>query len=216
MPALPLISLVLADPHPLTLRGMQDLFAQEHDLDVRACCDTAAATRDAVRLHQPDVLVMDSLLTERDQLPLLRELREESPALRIVVFTATVDERDALTMIQLGVRGMILKDMAPAQLLRCIRKVHAGSRWVEMRSYDGLLEKALQRESAAQELARVLTSREIDVMRLIAAGLANAEIARRLVVAEGTVKTHLHSVYRKLKVDGRAGLMLYAQRHGLA
>jgi two-component system, NarL family, nitrate/nitrite response regulator NarL len=104
--------------------------------------------------------------------------------------------------------------MAPHLLVQCVRKVHGGEQWLEKRSVGRLLEKLLQRETAARQLALDLTPREIEIVRLVARGLRNKTIAERLSVKEGTVKIHLHNIYEKLHVDGRLELTLYAQNKG--
>jgi DNA-binding NarL/FixJ family response regulator len=134
---------------------------------------------------------------------------------RVVILTATLDEEGLAEAVRLGVRGLVLKELAPKLLVQCIRKVHAGELWLEKRSVSSALEKLLQRESARNEAAQVLTLREIEIIKQVAAGLRNTEIGKKLFISEGTVKIHLHNIYQKLGVDSRTKLARYAQEKGL-
>jgi len=209
------IRLVLADDHPLILVGLEQLLSLEPDFTVLACCGTGAETLQAVRQHRPDVLVLDIRMPGKDGLGVLRELQEEEIPTRVVILTAALAEDELLEATRLGVRGVVLKEMAPRLLVRCLRKVHAGGEWLERHAIGCALEKLLQREAGAQRLAHVLTARELEIVRLVASGRHNREIAQQLSLSEGTVKLHLHHIYEKLKLDGRVALMLYAQSQGL-
>lgn len=109
----------------------------------------------------------------------------------------------------------MLKESAPRLLVQSVRQVAAGEQSWNGKAIAGALRLMLQREQAAASLASTLTPREVEVTRMIASGLRNKEIAARLAITEGTVKFHLHSIYEKLQIDGRYGLMSYARDHGL-
>jgi DNA-binding NarL/FixJ family response regulator len=205
------IRLVLADDHPLILDGLENLFCLEKDFQVVARCATGIETMQAVRRHRPDVLVLDIRMPGKDGLEIAREMREEELPTRVVLLTAALDEEDLLAAVRAGVPGVVLKEMAPQLLVQCIRKVHAGEKWIERVSTRQALEKMLRREAGAREMAAVLTPREIDIVRMVAQGLHNKAIADRLSIGEGTVKTHLHNIYEKLNVDSRLALLRYAQ-----
>src|SRR5262245_43348589 len=100
-------------------------------------------------------------------------------------------------------------------LLQCIHKVQAGEQWVEKQSAARALDRLLQREASDREVSRLLTPRELEIVRMVAQGLRTGAIAGRLNVAEGTVKTHLHNIYDKLKLDGRVALTLFARDKGI-
>lgn len=209
------IRLVLADAHPLILDGLENLFRQEGDFQVVARCQDSEEALRAVREHRPDILVIDLRMPGKDGLAILREIRRGKLPTRVVLLTAALDEDEAIEALTLGVGGVVLKEMAPNLLLQCLRKVHAGGQWVEKQSFSRALDKMLRREAVAQELARVLTPREIEVVRMAAMGLGNKDIADRLCISEGTVKVHLHTIYEKLDIDGRVKLSLYARDKGL-
>jgi DNA-binding NarL/FixJ family response regulator len=209
------IQLVLADDHPIILRGLEVLFCVEQDFQVQARCVNGEETLQAVRQYRPDVLVLDLHMPGKDGLAVLREMRQETLPTRVVLLTAALDEDDVLEALRLGVRGVVLKEMAPEMLVQCVRTVHAGEQWLEKRSVGRALEKMLRREAGARQIARLLTPREIEIVRMVTAGLRNKEIAEKLSISEGTVKIHLHHIYEKVHVDGRLELTLYAQDKGL-
>jgi DNA-binding NarL/FixJ family response regulator len=209
------IRLVLADDHPLILNGLENLFRPEKDLEVVARCTDGIETLKAVRKHRPDILVLDIRMPGKDGLEVAREMRKEKLPTRIVLLTAVLDERELLEAIKLGVQGIVLKEMAPSMLLSCIRKVHAGEQWIELRSAAQALEKMLRREAGTREIAAKLTPQELTIVRMVAGGLRNKEIADKIHISEGTVKVHLHNIYEKLHVNSRLALLRYAQEKGL-
>ena len=210
------IRLVLVDDHPLIVRGLQSLFAAEPEFEVVAACLTSIEGLAAVRTHRPDIVLLDIRMPALDGFAVVRALNGETISPRIVLLTAEIDERATLEAVRLGVQGIVLKDMPSAQLLECLRRVHAGEQWVEQRSVGRALAGFVQREAGLREISRVLTAREIEVVRMVAAGLRSAGIASKLHVSEGTVKTHLHRIYDKLNVEGRVQLILLAREKGLA
>jgi DNA-binding NarL/FixJ family response regulator len=210
------IRLVLADDHILILHSLDLLLRQEPDFQVVACCRDGEETLHAVRQFRPDILLLDISLLEMDSLAVLRELRQAELPTRVVLLTAEVDEDNLLEAMRLGVGGLVLKELAVPLLIQCIREVHAGEQWLERGSVSRAVGKMLQREAGAREVAKILTPRETEIVRLVASGLRNKEIADKLALSEGTVKSHLHHSYEKLHVDSRLALLRYAQAKGLA
>jgi DNA-binding NarL/FixJ family response regulator len=209
------ITLVIADDHPLILDAMENLFRLKKDLKVVARCLDGEAALKAVRRHQSDILVLDIQMPAKDGLVVLREMRKEQLPTRVVILTATLDQEGLAEAVRLGVRGLVLKELAPKLLVECIRKVHAGELWLERRSVSSTLEKLLQRESARNEAVQVLSPREIEIIKQVTLGLRNIEIGQKLFISEGTVKIHLHNIYQKLGIDTRTKLTRYAQEKGL-
>jgi DNA-binding NarL/FixJ family response regulator len=209
------IRLVLADDHPIILDGLEVLFRMEQDIQVVARCVNGEEALQAVRQHRPDILILDIRMPGKDGLAVLREMRDEDLSTQVVLLTVALEEEETLEALRLGVRGVVLKEMAPQMLVQCVRKVHAGDQWLERRSVGRALEKLLSREAGAREVAGVLTPREIEVVRMVAAGFRNKEIGDKLSISEGTVKIHLHHIYEKLHLTGRLELARYAQDKGL-
>ena len=134
---------------------------------------------------------------------------------RTVVLAAELEEDELLEALRLGVRGVVLKEMAPQLLLQCVREVVAGRQWLEKKSVGQALDKLLRHEAAAKELTQKLTPREVEIAKAIGRGLRNKEIADKLSISEGTVKIHLHTIYSKLGVDGRMALLLHLKERAL-
>ena len=209
------IRLILADDHPIVLDGLENLFRLEKDFQVVARCTNGMEAMQEVLRLRADVLVLDIRMPGKDGLEIAREMQKGKIPTRVVLLTAALDEEEFLEAIRLGVQGIVLKEMAPQILIQCIRKVHAGEQWIEPRSARQALEKMLRREAGVRAIAHLLTPREIEMVRMVAQGLRNKEIADKLCISEGTVKVHLHNIYEKLKVDGRVALLRYAQEKGL-
>jgi DNA-binding NarL/FixJ family response regulator len=209
------IRLVLADDHPIVLHGLEQLFSPESDITVAARCLDAASALAAVAEHRPDILVLDIRMPGTSGLDVMRELRRRNETTAVLLLTAAIDEDEVVEAVRLGVRGIVLKEMAPQRLVETVRQVHAGELVVDNRAVVRALEKVVRRETGTRRVASILTPRELEIVRMVATGLRNKEIASRLTISEGTVKIHLHNTYEKLKVDGRLELMLFAQEHGL-
>jgi DNA-binding NarL/FixJ family response regulator len=205
------VRLALADDHPIVLDGLEGLFRLEPDFQVVARCINGEETLVAVRQHRPDILVLDLRMPRGDGLEILRALRREKLPTKVVLLAAGLEEDEILEALQLGVRGVVLKELAPQLLVQCVRKVQAGEQWLEKQVSSRVLEMLLRREAGVRAGSSVLTPREIEIVRMVASGLRNRELARRLGVTEGTVKIHLHNVYKKLKVQNRLELVLHAQ-----
>ncbi len=209
------IRIVIADDHPLILDALNNLFRLEKDFQVVAECRDGVDTMEAVRKYQPEILVLDIRMPGKDGLQVLWEINAEKLQTRVVLLTAEMDEDQVMDAMRLGVKGIVLKEMAPKLLVQCIRQVNDGELWIERRLERHALEKMLSRELASGRSTSILTPSEMNVVRLAATGFRNKEIAEKLFVSEGTVKVHLHNIYEKLSIDGRVALLRYAQENGL-
>lgn len=210
------IRIVLADDHPIVLDGLEQLFGLSRDFSVVARCREGEETLKVLRLYQPDILVLDVRMPRCDGLQVLRTLQEEKLKTRVVLLTADLEEAQILEALQLGVGGIVLKEMAPRLLVDAVREVHAGSRWVDKGSANRALEKLLRRQQESREDEPSLTPRELEIVRMVARGLRNRAIAEQLQITEGTVKIHLHNIYEKLEISGRGELAFHARNKGLA
>jgi DNA-binding NarL/FixJ family response regulator len=210
------VTLVATDPHPLSLLGLAQLLKSEQDLTLLEVCTTAAETMQAVWKHQPDLLVIDINLPDRCGLKLINELKNSSLQVKIIILTAAMDEEQTIDALRFGVKGVVLKGMPAHLLVQCLQKVAAGGLWMEKESIGHAFEKMLHREAGMRRLATILTIRETEVMQCVASGLSNQQIAEKLIVSEGTIKIHVHNIYRKLGINNRVDLTLYAQKRGVA
>lgn len=209
------IRLVLADDHPFILDALEGLFRLEDDIEVVARCSDGLQAIEAVATLDPDLLILDMRMPGADGVAVLRALEENGSRTRVVLLAAAVTALQLVECLRLGVRGVVLKEMAPSMLVQCVRKVYAGDIWVEKQSMTQAVDLMLRREAGGRALAGYLTPREIEIVRMVGEGLRNKEIAHRLTLTEGTVKVHLHNIYVKLDLDGRLRLMKYARERGL-
>lgn len=210
------ITLVLADDHQIVLDGLDQLFRLEPDFTVLARCTSGTAARDAVLAHRPDVLVLDLAMPDMDGVSVLRDLKTRDVPTRVVLLTAYHDEATLVEAVALGLAGCVLKEMASRVLIECIRRVHAGERWVERRILASALEYVAGRAAERHRLESLLTPREREIVRLVASGMRNRTIAERLFISEGTVKIHIHNIYEKLDISSRGELIVLARERGLA
>jgi len=211
------VNLVLCDDHPIVLAGLEGLFRLEQDFQVLARCINGEEALAAVRQHNPDILVLDLHIPGPggDGLEILRVLRREKLPTKAVMLAAALEEDEIVEALRLGVRGVVLKELAPQLLVECIRKVYAGEQWIDKQLSNLALEALLRRETAGRARSSILSPRETEIVRMVAGGLGNRELAERLGVSEGTIKIHLHNIYKKLKVHSRLELVLHAQANKL-
>jgi len=200
------IRVVLIDDHPLVLHGLKQLLHSGSEFEVVAACATAKEGVTAVQSLHPDVVVLDLKLPDIEGLDVLRLLNPQT--VRVVVLTASVEEDEWLDAAGLGARAVVLKAMAPRILEECIRTVHAGGYELRVGTVD-LSKRLSERRAAESELATLLTPREMEIIRLVASGLDNHQIATRLSISVGTAKIHLHHIYDKLQLGGRRDLQVY-------
>ena len=209
------IKLVVADSHPLFLLGLAQLLRSEPGFKLLATCATAEETINAVWKERPDILIVAINLPDRNGLELIKELKNSSLEIKVVILAAAIDENQTIHALCYGVKGVVLKDIPSHLLLQCLQKVAAGGMWMEKESMVHAFEKMSPREAGMRRLATILTARETEVMRCAASGLSNQQIAEQLIVREGTVKVHVHNIYRKLGFTNRVDLTLYAQKRCL-
>ena len=203
------IRVVLVDDHPIVLQGLEHLFARQSDIDVAACCATVAEGLTAARSQRPDVIVLDLRMPDGGGLALLDAINIERLDIKSVVLTAAISDDEVSQAVQKGAAGLVLKESSPEQLLECVRRVYAGERWLDPEAMGRL--STLKTPDAVDERSAALTTREREVVRMIASGLRNRDIGERLSISENTVKVHLHNIYEKLGVEGRMELLLLAQ-----
>ena len=209
------IRVIITDDHPLVLNGLEHLLREYEEFEVVQKCSSGTEALAAVRRHRPDILVLDLMMPGMDGLAVTRELHKSGDLPYVVLLTAQLHEDQLIEALHLGVRGFILKEMATKLLVECLRRVNAGGQWLEKDSANRAMAKLVRREAKGREIATLLTPREIEVVRMVAKGLTNKEIASELCIADGTVKIHLHNIYEKVKINRRAELVRFADEFGL-
>lgn len=205
------IRLVIADDHTVVLQGLQALLALEPDLEVAALCRDGAEAVEAVALHRPDVVVMDASMPRCGGLEAHERLRERGLKVPTVILSATMDDATLVRCLELSVEGMVLKESAASVLVDAIRAVARGERWIPPMLSSRAMDLMARQPVVAGE---ALTPREMDIIRLVAAGKSNKRAASDLGIAESTVKLHLHSAFTKLGVANRVQLSLLARERG--
>lgn len=200
------LRIVVVDDHPLVRDGLISIFTREPDLDVVGEAASGPEAVVVVRRTAPDVVVMDLRMPGGDGIPAIRELTAADPHPRILVLTTYDTDRDILAAVGAGADGYLLKDAPRADLVRAVRDVAAGR--------PVLVPQALQALSG-RRTDESLTARELEVLRVVAAGGTNRTAADALMVSEATVKTHLAHAYAKLGVSDRAAAVRVAFERGL-
>ena len=208
------IRILLVDDHPIVLQGLQQLFTHEADVEVAGACRNADEALAAMQALAPDIVILDLRMPGASGIDVLK--RAGQGPWRTVMLTAAIRDEEIAQVLDLGAAGIVLKESSPSALVDCVRQVYEGKRWIDPEMLGRGLENVLRREGAPPTPASTLTPREREVVKLVAEGLRNREIATRLSISEGTVKIHLHNVYDKLGVDGRLELVLAAQQKGIA
>jgi DNA-binding NarL/FixJ family response regulator len=207
------IRVVLVDDHQIVLRGLQQLFDRQDDLQVVAACSDAISAIAAVEQHDPDVLVLDLRMPVHSGLDLMRALAGKHERCKRVLLTAAIRDAEVMEAVKLGASGLVLKESSPDVLLECVRAVQEGKQWIERETATRALQSVIARDGS--ERPDALTAREVEIVRMVSQGLRNKAISERLSISEGTVKVHLHNIYEKMGVDGRLELVLVAQQKGL-
>ena len=207
------IKILLADDHRIILEGLEQLFRREKDFEVIGTATNGEDALAAVRSKKPDILVLDINMPKGNGLWVLKNVHTEKLKTRVVLLTATLDDDEVLEAMQSGVSGLVLKEAAAVNLVDTVRRVQRGERALEPLLVSRALERLSQREDAKKIVKS--SKRETEIVKMVASGLRNKEIAGLLFVSEGTVKTHLHTIYEKLSVHGRVELAMYALERGI-
>jgi two-component system response regulator NreC len=203
---MPELTIAIADDHAVVRQGLRLLLEAEHDLAVVCEASNIEETKAMVREHAPDVLVLDLHMRRELSLSVLSELRAASPRTAIVILTMDDDPAFVAPAWAAGAAGYVLKEASRADLVRAIRTVAGGGRY---------LDPAIGGWALASSDDAMLSERELEVLRLVALGNTNGEIAKQLYISPRTVETHRASVQRKLGLNGRPELVRYALEHGV-
>jgi len=207
------IRVVIADDHPVVRTGIRSLLEKHPDLQVVGEIGDGTRVESLVELWQPDVLVLDVAMPGLDPATVTRRLKKRHPDLNVLVLTAYDDDAYVTGLLAAGATGYLLKEEALDMLVAAIRAVARGQSWLSQRVAGRLARKAIT--PVQIPLVGPLTPREREVLRLLALGLSNAEIAEQLFITKRTVQNHVSTIYGKLGLDSRTEAVLYAIRHGI-
>jgi DNA-binding NarL/FixJ family response regulator len=212
------IRILIADDHPVFRQGLIAIFRNEPAFSV---VGEATDGRQAVRMIQdlhPDILLLDLVMPGMTGLETLREVSNAATPVRTILLTAAIAKEQIAHALQLGARGVVLKDAPTNVILRSIRTVADGNFWVGQNQVAGLVEALQPYVAPADEQSKKkfrLTSRELDVVGSVVSGFTNRDIAEKFSISEQTVKHHVRNIFDKLGVSNRLELALFAINHGL-
>jgi two-component system response regulator NreC len=210
------ISIVLADDHNVVREGLRVLLAAEPDFSVAGEVSDGVETVRLVERIKPNVLVVDLMMPGLNGLEVTRQLRQRAPETRVILLSMHANEAYVLEALRNGAGGYVLKDSTAADLVKAIRAVAAGHKYLSAPFSDSAIEAYLQKaKEAPLEPHETLTSREREVLQLVAEGRTSAEIARRLFISVRTVEVHRAHLMRKLGFHSQTDLIRYALTHGI-
>lgn len=206
MPEQPQMRVLIADDHPVVREGLAAMINRLPDMVV---VGEAGNGREAVELylqHKPDITLMDLRMPEMNGVDAIIAIRQKHPAAKLIVLTTFDRDEDIYRALQAGARGYVLKDAPREELLDCMHAVLNG---------QTVIPPAIASKLADRLSVTALTSRELEVLRCMADGKANKEIANVLFISEGTVKTHVNAILRKLDATDRTQAVTIALKHGI-
>lgn len=211
----PIIRILIADDHSVVRAGMHFLMGTEPGIEIIGEADDGEeAVQKALRLR-PDVILLDLQMPRKSGVEAITEIMQHWPEARILVLTSFADDDHVFAAIKAGATGYLLKDSSPNDLIQAIRDVYAG----ESSLHPKIARKLIREMRQPPDLPLTedpLTERELEVLKLVAQGLSNQDIADRIVVGERTVRAHVSAVLSKLHLANRTQAALYALRQGIA
>jgi NarL family two-component system response regulator LiaR len=208
MPVTDAIRVLLVDDHEVVRQGLRNFLGLQPGIEVVGEAGDGAGIAVLVRETRADVVLMDLVMPGVDGIEAIRELRRDSPGTRVLVLSTFADDAQVFAAVQAGAAGYVLKDIRPDDLADAVRQVHAGRSVLHPDAAARLMERT-------QDPGAAFTGRERDVLKLLTEGLANKEIARRLLISEKTVKTHVSNILQKLGVQDRTQAAVLAVRQRL-
>lgn len=205
------VRILLVDDHGVVRQGLRMYLGLDPEFEIVGEAANGAEAVECARRLRPDVILMDLLMPEMDGIAATAVVRQELPETEVIALTSVLEDEAVFGAVRAGAIGYLLKDTQADELCRAIKAAAAGQVQLSPKAAARLM-----REVRAPESPEPLTERETDVLRLLAKGLSNKEIAQALVIGEKTVKTHVSNILAKLNVPSRTQAALYAVRIGMA
>jgi NarL family two-component system response regulator LiaR len=209
------IRVLTADDHDLVRRGLHALFEITSGIELVGEAVDGLDAIEKARQLQPDVILLDLVMPRMGGIEAIQRIRVENPNARILVLTSFAEDDQVFSAVKSGALGYVLKDSSPDDLLEAIRDVYRGEPSLQPNIARKLL-REISRPADRELIEDPLTDREIEVLKLVARGLSNQEIADELVISEGTVRFHVSNILDKLHLANRTQAALYALREGFA
>jgi len=211
-----MITILLADDHSIVRQGLRALLEVELDFCIVGEAADGLEVTQLIEYLQPDVLVLDLMMPGLDGLEVTRRVNQRSPQTRIIILSMYGNEAYVVEVLRNGAAGYVLKKSTADELVRAVRAVVAGQRYLSPPLSEQTIETYMQKaDESTQDLYDLLTAREREVLYLVAEGHTNAEIATRLFISPRTVEMHRANLMRKLDLRSQADLIRYALRRGI-
>ena len=212
-----MISVLIADDHSMVRQGLKQILELEEDITVIAQASNGAEAVKLTKEHNPDVVLMDINMPGTNGIEAIKELKLEKNPSKIIVLTIHDDREYLFKTIQMGAEGYVLKDAEPYVLVEAIRSVSKGQSYIQANMTKELVREFNRVTLHEKDKSETngLTAREVEVLGLIAEGMINKEIAKKLFISEKTVKNHVSNIFKKLNVSDRTQGAIYAFKHNL-
>lgn len=210
------IRILIADDHAIVREGLRGLITAEPGMEVVGEAADGLEVVTLARTLQPDIILLDMVMPRQDGLSALIAIKQDNPNAYILVLTSFDDDERVFAAIKAGALGYLLKDSSPQQLLQAIRDVYRGQPSLHPTIAFKLVHEIKQPAVNLPPTEEPLTGREVETLCLIAEGLSNQEIARKLTISKRTVSKHVSNILQKLHLANRTQAALYAHQHGLA
>lgn len=208
------MKILIADDHPVVREGISAMLNRQPDIEVVGEAENGRECVEKTRELRPDIVLMDLRMPEMDGVEAMRQIAATNPEVRFIVLTTYDNDEYIFKGIEAGARAYLLKDSPREELFKAIRAVHRGESLIQPAVAGKVLDRfaELSRQVQAPE---ALSDREVEVVKLIAEGTANKEIAVSLHISESTVKTHIQTIFQKLGVSDRTGAVTQSIRKGI-
>jgi NarL family two-component system response regulator LiaR len=210
------IRVLIVDDHQVVRQGLRTFLELHAGIEVVGEAADGKAALAKARQLEPDVVLMDLVMPDMDGIEATRRIRASAPRTKVIALTSFAEDDKLFPAIQAGASSYLLKDVSPDELVASIQAVHRGEARLHPDIARRLMQQIAQGPPESEAAAGDLTRRELEVVKLIARGCSNSQIARELVISEGTVKTHVSNILSKLGLGDRTQLAIYAIKTGLA
>jgi DNA-binding NarL/FixJ family response regulator len=207
---------MLADDHTVFRQGLKSLLALEEDIKIVSEAANGKEAIDYAQQLRPDIVIMDINMPILNGLEATKKIKAELPGTKIIILTSQGDDKSIFSLIEAGAEGYLLKDVAAESLVSAIRDVQQGKSILHPEVTQKLLTRFVKKDEPRQaKPSDLLTDREIEVLKALAKGYSNQQIAEELYISQRTVQNHLHNIYNKLGVNGRTEAVIYALQEGI-